>query len=72
MAGWLRRAVARATAPDRLVRRSGLLLRDRVVATQAELLEIADLLERAERPDAENVEVDAAALCPDASELKAR
>ena len=55
MAGWLRAAVARATASGRLVRRSGLLLCDRVVAVQAELLEIAELLERAERPDAEAV-----------------
>jgi hypothetical protein len=54
-AGWLRAAVARATASGRLVRRSGLLLCDRVVAVQAELLEIAELLERAERPDAEAV-----------------
>ena len=55
VAGWLRRAVARATDSRRLVRRSGLLLCDRVVAVQAELLQIADLLERAERPDAEAV-----------------
>src|SRR5450432_3896603 len=55
VAGWLRGAVARATASGRLVRRSGLLLCDRVVAVQAELLEIAELLERAERPDAQAV-----------------
>jgi hypothetical protein len=55
VAGWLRAAVARATGSGRLVRRSGLLLCDRVVAVQAELLEIAELLERAERPDAEAV-----------------
>jgi hypothetical protein len=54
-AAWLRGAVARATVSGRLVRRSGLLLCDRVVAVQVELLEIADLLERAERPDAEAV-----------------
>src|ERR1700722_6798803 len=36
----LREAVARATASGRLVRRSGLLLCDRVAAVQAELLEI--------------------------------
>jgi hypothetical protein len=56
VAGWLRGAVARATASGRLVRRSGLLLCDRVVAVQAELLEITELLERAERPDAEAVQ----------------
>ena len=55
VAGWLRGAVARATASGRLVRRSGLLPCDRVVAVQAELLEIAELVERAERPDAEAV-----------------
>jgi hypothetical protein len=55
VAGWLRAAVARATASGCVVRRSGLLLCDRVVAVQAELLEIAELLERAERPDAEAV-----------------
>jgi hypothetical protein len=54
-AAWLRGAVARATASGRLVRRSGLLLCDRVVAVQVELLEIADLLERVERPDTEAV-----------------
>jgi hypothetical protein len=52
---WLRGAVVRSMASGRLVRRSGLLLCDRVVAVQAELLEIAELLERAERPDAEAV-----------------
>ncbi len=55
VAEWLRGAVARATTSGRLVRRCGLLLRNRVVAAQTELLEIADLLERAERPDAEAV-----------------
>jgi hypothetical protein len=55
VAGWLRGAVARATASGRLVRRSGLLLCDRVLAVQAELLEIAELLERAEQPDPEAV-----------------
>ena len=55
VAEWLRRAVARATTSGGLVRRCGLLLRNRVVAAQTELLEIADLLERAERPDAEAV-----------------
>jgi hypothetical protein len=55
VAGRLRAAVARATASGRVVRRSGLLLCDRVVAVQAELLEIAELLERAERPDAQAV-----------------
>jgi hypothetical protein len=55
VAGWLRGAVARAAASGRVVRRSGLLLCDRVVAVQVELLEIAELLERAERPDAEAV-----------------
>ena len=54
-AAWLRGAVARATGSGRLVRRSGLLLCDRVVAVQVELLEIADLLERVERPDTEAV-----------------
>jgi hypothetical protein len=48
-------AVARATASGCVVRRSGLLVCDRVVAAQAELLEIAELLERAERPDAQAV-----------------
>ncbi len=52
MAGRLRRTVAHASASGRPVRRSGLLLCDRVVAVQAEMLEIAELLERAERPDA--------------------
>jgi hypothetical protein len=55
VAGWLRAAVARGTASGRVVRRSGLLLCDRVVAVQAELLEIAELLERAERPDADAI-----------------
>jgi hypothetical protein len=55
VAGRLRAAVARATGSPRLVHRSGLLLCDRVVAKQAELLEIAELLARAERPDAEAV-----------------
>jgi hypothetical protein len=55
VAGWLRGTVARATGSSRLVCRSGLLLCDRVVAVQAELLEIAELLERAERPDVEAV-----------------
>jgi hypothetical protein len=55
VAGWLRGAVARATVSGRLVRRSGLLLCDRVAAVRPELLEIAELLERAERPDAEAV-----------------
>jgi hypothetical protein len=55
VARWLRGTVAHATASGRLVRRSGLLLCDRVVAVQAELLETAELLERAERPDAEAV-----------------
>lgn len=55
VARWLRGAVARASASGRLVRRSGLLLCDRVMAVRAELLEIAELLERGERPDAEAV-----------------
>jgi hypothetical protein len=55
VAGWLRGAVARATASGRLVRRSGLLLGDRVVAVQAELLEIAELLEQSRQPDAQAV-----------------
>ena len=55
VARWLRRAVARASASGRLVDRSGLLLCDRVVAVRVALLEIADLLERAERPDPEAV-----------------
>jgi hypothetical protein len=55
VAGWVRAAVARATASGRVVRRSGLLLCDRVVAVRAELLEVAELLERAERPDADAV-----------------
>jgi hypothetical protein len=55
VAGGLRGAVARVTGSGRLVRRSGLLLGDRVVAVQAELLEIAGLLEQSERPDAEAV-----------------
>ena len=55
VAGWLRAAVARVAASGCLVRRSGLLLGDRVVAVQAELLEIAELLERSDRPDAQAV-----------------
>jgi hypothetical protein len=55
VAGWLRRAVARATGSGCVVRRSGLLLCDRVVAVQAELLEIAELLEQSEQPDVEAV-----------------
>jgi hypothetical protein len=55
VAGWLRGAVRRASASGRLVDRSGLLLRDRVGAVRVELLEIAELLEQAERPDADAV-----------------
>jgi hypothetical protein len=61
VAGWLRGAVARATVSGPLVCRSGLLLGDRVVAVQAELLEIAALLEQSERPDAQAATAAAAA-----------
>ena len=54
-AAWLRGAVGRASGSGRFVRRSGLLLGDRVVAVRPELLEIAELLDRAERPDPEAV-----------------
>jgi hypothetical protein len=55
VAGQLRGAAARVTASGRVIRRSGLLLGDRVVAVQAELLEIAELLEQSERPDEQAV-----------------
>ena len=55
VAGWLRGAVARVTTPGRHVRRSGLLLCDRVIAAQADLLQVAELLEHVEQPDVEAV-----------------
>jgi hypothetical protein len=51
LAASLRRAVRRATVPGRIIRRSGLLHCHRVVAVQTDLLEVAELLECAVRPD---------------------
>ncbi len=46
VAGSLRNVVAQATKSERILKRRGLLLVDRVLPVRAELLEIADLLDR--------------------------
>ena len=48
----LRRAVRRSRLPARHRHRQGLMLPDRVAAVRDELLELADLLERAHDPNA--------------------
>lgn len=55
LAECLRDAVSRAVIRDGWFRRRGLLLCDRVIAAQAELLEVADLLEHSDGPDPEAV-----------------
>lgn len=51
LARWLRRTVTCADEPDPVRRRHLPLLRDRVTAVRADLLEIAALLDRVDNPD---------------------
>jgi hypothetical protein len=51
LAGWLRRTANCAPECDPRRRRFEVLLRDRVAVVRAELIEIANLLERADDPD---------------------
>jgi hypothetical protein len=51
LAECVRDAVGRAVIRDGLFRRRGLLLCDRVIAAQIELLQVADLLEHSDAPD---------------------
>ena len=53
----LRRAVRRSRLPARHRHRQGLMLPDRVAAVRDELLELADLLERAHDPNASAVQM---------------
>jgi hypothetical protein len=51
LARWLRRTANRATGGDRLSRRRQPLLGERVALVRADLLELADRLERTDDPD---------------------
>jgi hypothetical protein len=55
LARWLRRTANRASARDRFSRWPEPLLCERVTLVRSELLDLADMLERTEHPDADSV-----------------